>query len=684
MKKRAFIFLIIFTVCYNNLVFAIDNADVKKEETVYVLLESSGHLKKTIVNCRISGDIIDRSIIDKVTLEDVKYLFDNRSKSIKNDQYIWEENSPSIVYQGISKSSPPIELKIDYYLNGKKMDCEKIAGKTGKLEIKIEAINKDLHSVKVNGEKREIYTPFLLAGTINLPSDKFKNISVLKGDIISDGKNQLVFFSTFPNLAKSLGIKSDDFTITISADVNSFSMGSMVFGVEPVFHKLDSFIGAKSVVEIESSVEDLKGAMQTLYDGGIELKNGNEEIFEGIYKIDDGIDKLSLGALGLDSGLNSLVDGSNSVYKGVITLDSYIEEISDGAKTFGEKSIEFSNISKDYIKDANCIANGVKIALSEAKTLNKSLIEVDSNIKKLKEYNEENLYSITLSNSMINSMQKKTARKEFLVNIIDKSFEAFEKSAECFKIESLKIIAQNKKEYIKKLKEEVQYEYTYIDILKNYNKKMMQQNEEMALIIKNLENTTKDINNKYEKMSKMCDIISRPAFNMIADGMYINLLSKGLQDGAKKLTNGADEIRLGMEPLKIGSKDLDDGIKELKSGSGRLLSGIDELKSGSGDLCRGVDELSSGLEAFSNGLCDFNKSGIESVSNFTILKDKLMELSKSYNTFSGLSSDMNGSVRFIMKTEPIEYEKSVATYSEAKTKKDEGFFRWLIKKWLNI
>jgi putative membrane protein len=88
------------------------------------------------------------------------------------------------------------------------------------------------------------------------------------------------------------------------------------------------------------------------------------------------------------------------------------------------------------------------------------------------------------------------------------------------------------------------------------------------------------------------------------------------------------------------------GTKALNDNSSKLLKGTHDLAKGSSDLYKGVNKLKS------EGLGKIYKEGntkLSYIQGLVDIKDEIVKLSKDYNNFSGLSKDMNGSVKFIMK-----------------------------------
>ncbi|WDU83008.1 hypothetical protein [Caloramator sp. Dgby_cultured_2] len=179
--------------------------------------------------------------------------------------------------------------------------------------------------------------------------------------------------------------------------------------------------------------------------------------------------------------------------------------------------------------------------------------------------------------------------------------------------------------------------------------------------------------------------------------------SLGLKDGAEKLQKGSENLAGGLKQivpsvaaLYEGSNNLKGGLDELSKGSNKLYSGYDEFskgidsaKEGSIKLTEGAKKLSDGLEEFDKNFTKYKEEGIykmdsEVSSKFGDIneilkrKDEVVRLSKNYGTFSGLSRDMEGSVKFIMRTEEIKYDE-VEEVSQTKViKENKNIFERLI------
>ena len=100
---------------------------------------------------------------------------------------------------------------------------------------------------------------------------------------------------------------------------------------------------------------------------------------------------------------------------------------------------------------------------------------------------------------------------------------------------------------------------------------------------------------------------------------------------------------------------LADGVSDLKDGA-------DTLSDASDDVVDGISELKDGAEDLKDGMQEFYDEGISKIKdladeNLTVILDRLKALTSdeiSYDTYSGRSDSMNGSVKFIIETDEIE------------------------------
>ena len=248
-------------------VFALD-----KEETIFSNLDYTGKVK----NVKVTNHL---KINETKTLEDNSSLKEilniSGDEKFKNDNGLlkWETKGEDIVYRGTTTKALPITTKITYYLNGDKIELNKLLGKKGHIDIKLDFTNETNNSVNVNGKQENIHTPFITTvGAIFNTSDK--NIEVTNGKVVSNGTSKVLLAIATPGLYESTGIntfKNMD-SITISYDTKKFKLNNIYIISTPkileetdlnIFDKLDS---------LSNNMNQLKNGMDQIVSGSNELK----------------------------------------------------------------------------------------------------------------------------------------------------------------------------------------------------------------------------------------------------------------------------------------------------------------------------------------------------------------------------------------------------------------------------
>ncbi len=119
-------------------------------------------------------------------------------------------------------------------------------------------------------------------------------------------------------------------------------------------------------------------------------------------------------------------------------------------------------------------------------------------------------------------------------------------------------------------------------------------------------------------------------------------------EGAKQLGAGAKTLADGAKTLSDGAAQLDDGLKMLNESVPKLKSGAEQLRDGAKELNAGIIKLND--EGISK-LIDAVDGDIEGLLERIGLTS---DVSSDYRTFSGLSSEADGKVRFVYRTDAIE------------------------------
>ena len=210
----------------------VDSAAPEKEETVYVNMDASGNVEKITVSDWLKNAAGSAELSDSSSLSDIKNVKGDETFTQDGEKLTWQADGSDIYYQGTTDKELPVTVKLTYYLDGQEISPEDLAGKSGKVKIRIDYTNNEKETVKVNGEDREIYTPFAMISGMILSQDNFSNVKVTNGKVISDGRRNIVVGVALPGLSESIGLSDtedlDDIDIPdyveVEADTTNFKL----------------------------------------------------------------------------------------------------------------------------------------------------------------------------------------------------------------------------------------------------------------------------------------------------------------------------------------------------------------------------------------------------------------------------------------------------------------------------
>ena len=205
----------------------------EKEQTVYVNADEKGNTENIIVSNWLKNAAGETTLTDATALQDIQNVKgDEAYTENSNGTITWAADGNDIYYQGTTDAQLPVSVKLTYYLNEKEISPSELAGKSGKIKIRIDYENHTAQTINVNGKQENIHTPFLIVTGMILPTDTFSNVEVTNGKVLSEGKNQIIMGIALPGLADSLQLSNmkgfEDTEIPdyveITADTDHFSL----------------------------------------------------------------------------------------------------------------------------------------------------------------------------------------------------------------------------------------------------------------------------------------------------------------------------------------------------------------------------------------------------------------------------------------------------------------------------
>lgn len=342
---------------------------VSKEETVYATLKADGQTDKIIVSNWLKNSASADGVSDISSLEDIVNTKGDEKFTQNGEALQWETAGEDIYYQGTGQEQLPVGISIQYELDGKEVSPEDLVGKSGKLTMRIQYRNDSRSKVKINDESEEIFTPFVMMTGMILPVEKFTNVKIDHGHVVSEGDNDIVVAYGVPGLKESLALDDMELskeidldtdkmndkltdTVEITADVKDFSMGpTYTVATADLFKDLD-ITNMDDVDELEDKMDEILDASSELVDGSETLQDGLETLEENFETYSDAIGTVNKGVKKLDAGAGKLKKGTKTYTKGVDTLLKGVNTYTGGAK-------KLSKGVKKYVGGVNTMVDGV-------------------------------------------------------------------------------------------------------------------------------------------------------------------------------------------------------------------------------------------------------------------------------------------------------------------------------------
>lgn len=603
---------------------SIEEKDVYKDETVYVFSDAKGNTNKILVSEHLKNDENKSELVDKTDLKDIVNLKGNHEFSQSGDTITWQADGEDIYYQGVSEKELPVNVSVSYYLDGKEISPEELAGKSGRVKIRFDYKNNAVVEKSVQGKKEKINVPFVAVSGMIL-GDNFSNITVTNGKTIEQGASNIVVGYGMPGMSENLKLKDNEgtegFTIPeyfeVEADVTDFSLdmtatlvmnGSQIkLGSNLDMSKLDSLIGT-----LGDAGEQLVAGADALNEGMNSLYTNMGVFNQGVGSLNTGIGSLSQGAGNLAAGITTLNAGAQGLNSGIAALDKGLntpmtdeEKAAVMAQTQGAVNAQFVEGTDVY--------NG--IYAQAIASFKKTMLD-DSTVAAIYQGLYDNLHD----------------------NLYDAQ------------------VAQYAQQYGK----------TTQEIIESYGADIeegiqIQLNDLAGGIAQGIvQQGSADVGKNVVLACQMAagDAAGKAAITGAESAkQQVAAQIEAVQDNGYSLVTAASAVAAGTETLADSVPALTQGISDLLSGAGTLVNG-------SGKLLAGAQQLSEGATALNDGVAEFNTEAIQTIINayngdvkeVTSRWQAIMEASTEYDTYTSLNDGDMGATKFIIKTEGISAE----------------------------
>lgn len=593
---------------------SVEKKDADKDETVYFITNASGTPESTIVVDHLANKDGKDTIQDVSKLSDIENVKGDEEFTQSGDKLTWNANGNDIYYRGTTEEKAPVTQKVTYLLDGKEIQPEELAGKSGKVTIRFNYTNNTSYKGTVDGKEETVCVPFA-AITAMVLDDSFSNVEVTNGKVESTDGTNLVIGYALPGLKDSLGIKdgdlSDDVDIPdyfeVTADVENFSMDMVMTMVSNASDLIQ--MGDTDTSSVDDMVNQMVDATSQLQDGSSELasgmdtfKTGLEAYLSGADQINAGLNKLGSSVPALESGAKQLNDGAQQLNAGISSLNEKSGELNDGAK-----QIEAG------VGQLASTLNGMPALM--VKTVQD---EVDAAFNN----NPETAALLQMGIPKITIEIGQTGIESNIDTVIGS-------------IEALKS-----------------------QLVGSYQGQISEDKYDTMM------------NGLYRAKGSI-EVVKTVCSNLASKSADVTKLVAGtsqLADGTDALVAGTNQLASGSQQLAAGTQSLVNQIPTLTSGVNQLVAGSNQLVANNQTLLAGATQLQDGSKQLADGIVQFNEEGISKIVNayngdIKPLVDRLqlvLEAGDNYQTFSGLADGQTGSVKFVYKLSEIKADETTA------------------------
>lgn len=633
--------------------------DADKDESVYLISDANGNVNKTIVVDHLKNKDKKDTLEDASNLSDIENVKGKEKFTQSGDKLTWQAGGKDIYYQGTATAEPPVTQKVTYYLDGKEISPEDLAGKSGKVKIRFDYTNTTSYTETVNGEKQTVSVPFAAVTGLVL-GDGFENIEVTNGKAEVSDSSSVVLGYALPGLKDSLGIKDGDLDgdvnipeyMEMTADVKNFSMpAAMTFVVNASDYVSTDGIDTS---DLDDMINDLKDASTQLQDGSKTLAEGTDTLSDGLSTLQSKLGTFASGVGTLQSGLKTYTDGANSLAKGASDLDA-------GIGTLAEKS--------------GTLVDGAKQLNDGAKSLKAGITSVDAGVDSVQEN--------------VNKLNGAAAQISTGASDLDTKAQALAQGASDLNdgVDKLASTVQGMPETVKSsINGTLKQLSSFVPVLigAGYDNTLAQ----TGVTVDNVDKVTTFAK---EKEAEIKEIIARSAtknaygynelndksevdktYNEAMEGLYkgqgavmvytqINqtVSSEQSQNQVKELTKGASSLKENIakfqkegtttlkevtSALATGTSALASGLKPLKKGTKQLVAGSNSLAAGTDSLVNSIPTLTGGIKQLKDGSSQLNVGAAKLTANNAQLNSGASQLADGTNQIvSGVDQLTTGS-----------------------------------------
>lgn len=657
-------------------------APSSKDETVYVHTTADGSVKSEEVSVTLKNPGSADALSDTSNLEGIQAEDGDGVYSGDRSDMVWSANGQDVTYKGSSDAEAPIDVRVTYKLDGKAVTPEELAGKSGRVSIRYDYVNKSKATVDVNGVSQEVFTPFVAVTAMLLDEDVFSNVSVTNARIVEDGKRTIVIGYAMPGLEESLNLSDGGPDIPsyfeLEADVKDFSLKSSLTMASP--NLLDDVNFDFDTSELSSASESLKSAMSQIVSGSGEFADAVEKISEAAGAMSAGTKELAVQTSGLPGSVGQIAQGAQALSTGIAQLQGAVKEVDASLRAV----ISGSGSQTPQSAGLTGAVENVSLLKEQAKQLYESLSgqSADDALQGQSAESPEHLSQLAAqvsaeASDLQGNVQgikdaagqaaSSAAQSQADVSAAQSTLQSIDLNA----IEDPAVRAQ------------IQAQLDAANAELAAAGASAQAASDGAQALQSASGSV-DASAAAEAAGVFANAAAGGSLSAQSEGatvtreqieaakrLYLGLSAleggltqavQALNDIEQKGLSGGILAPTQLPALANGAAQLAQGASQLSGSAPALVNGIGQVSSGSADLANALGALATAARELAGGLAQFNDEGIVQFAN--ALDDKLAKpasrfdavakAGREYQSFSGKGEGVKGSVKFVYETDPIE------------------------------
>lgn len=641
-------------------------ADVTKNETVYVNLDEQGGVSQVIVSDWLHANQSGLKVIDQTNLENIINVKGEEQPELNGNNLTWNMASEDLFYQGTTNEALPLDVKVTYFLEGKEISGKELIGKSGQVEIHLEIINKESMVKTIEGKERTLYTLFETASVLTLPMDQFKNVEINTGKMISDGNNNIITYVAIPGLTETIGDDTDFIDVpnklVVKAEATEFEMGPIMITAMSKFPEIEDIKELDKMSDLIGAVESLNDAAVELLDASKKLNDGQQlfaskvgEFRNGFKTFESGSSKFLEAISKLSAGANKANEGAKQLADGLAQLDVKSQVLVSGLSDFANGGRAFAESAGQFAKGAAQLAEATTGLTDKTAQLHEGAKKVSEGATALKQGQAQVTGGLTQSVQGVAKLKMAVAQSKGDKDPLYLSLVELEKNLAALEAGSKSV-------------------GTGLDNL----------SAGQVQVVAGLEK----LNAGVQSLKPVSEKLSQGSVGLVQGAEKLSEASKQIEGGSTALGTGIKGLAKGAKDLSGGIGALNDGLNQANAAKGQLVAGQSKLDAATVKLAEGSKALADNQGKFVDAMGKFQNEGTgkmleesknanASLDGLMEVKDELAALSEQYSTFTGLGDNMDGQVKFVMKTASLKKPKEEVQTDLSKKEEKQGFIEWV-------